>query len=105
MQQRLIELQLQRGRLLERIANQRAQLAHHAEPVDRLLHLGDRAAAIARECKRTAIEHPLTLAVAVGAVLVFRPRTVWRWTRRGFLAWRSFGAIRSALARYVAPQR
>jgi hypothetical protein len=99
MQQRLIELQLQRGRLLERIANQRAQLAHHAEPVDRLLHLGDRAAAIARECKRTAIEHPLTLAVAVGAVLVFRPRTVWRWTRRGF------GAIRSALARYVAPQR
>jgi hypothetical protein len=105
MQQRLIELQLQRGRLLERIANQRAQFAHHAEPVERLLHLGDRATAIARECKRTALEHPLTLALAVGAVVVLRPRTVWRWTRRGFLAWRSVGAVRAAFARYLAPTR
>ena len=105
MQQRLIELQLQRGRLLERIENQRTQLARQTKPVDRLLHLGDRASAIARECKRTAMENPLTLALVVGVIVVLRPRTVWRWTQRGFLAWRGYGAIRSAVARYIAPLR
>ncbi|MEO8546217.1 MAG: YqjK family protein [Burkholderiaceae bacterium] len=105
MQQRLIELQLQRGRLLDKIANQRAMLARQARPLTGMLHLGDRVSEIARECKRTALEHPLTLALAIGVVVVVRPRTVLRWVRRGFVAWRSWGTIRSALSRYLAPTR
>lgn len=105
MQQRLIELQLQRGRLLERIANQRAALARQSRPLTGALHVGDRVSEIARDCKRTALEHPLTLALAIGVVVVIRPRTVLRWARRGFVAWRSWSAIRSALSRYLAPPR
>lgn len=100
MQQRLIELQLQRGRLLDRIAQQRDALGQQTEPVARMLHLGDRVAAIASQCKRTVIENPLTTAAVLGVALVIRPRAMLRWAQRGFLAWRSWNSLRSALARY-----
>lgn len=103
MQQRLIELQQQRGRLLERIASQRALLGRQSQPMTRVLHLGDRVGEMAAQCKRTALEHPVAVAVLVGAVVVLRPRTVLRWARRGFFAWRSWGAISSIISRYAAP--
>lgn len=105
MQQRLIELQQQRGRLIERIAHQRNALGQQTEPVVRVLRLGDHVADIARECKRTIIENPLTTAAVVGAVVVMRPRALLRWAQRGFLAWRSWNTVRSALVRYIAPAR
>ncbi len=105
MQQRLIELQLQRGRLLERIAHQRERLGEQTEPVTRVLQLGDRVSDIASQCKRTAIENPLTMAALAGLVLVIRPRAVMRWAQRGFVAWRSWNALRSAFSRYMAPPR
>ena len=105
MQQRLIELQLQRGRLLERIAHQRDALGQQTEPVVRVLHLGDRVAGIASECKRTVIENPLTTAAVLGAVVVMRPRAMLRWAQRGFFAWRSWNTLRLAFARYITPLR
>ena len=105
MQQRLIELQLQRGRLLERIAHQRDALGQQTEPVVRVLHFGDRVANIAGQCKRTVIENPLTTAAVLGAVVVMRPRAVLRWAQRGFFAWRSWNTVRSVFARYTAPPR
>lgn len=105
MQQRLIELQQQRGRLLERIANQRASLARQTRPLIRVLHFGDRVGEVAAQCRRTALEHPMALAVIVGTVVVLRPGTVFRWARRGFFAWRSWGAVTSAIARYIAAPR
>ena len=105
MQQRLIELQLQRGRLLERIANQRDALGQHTKPLVRVLQLGDRVADIAGQCKRTVIENPLTTAAVLVTVLVMRPRRVMRWAQRGFIAWRSWNTVRSAFARYITPLR
>ena len=105
MQQRLIELQLQRGRLLERIAHQRDTLGQQAEPVVRVLHLGDRVADIAGECKRTVIENPLTTAAVLGAVIAMRPRAVLRWAQRGFFAWRSWNTMRVAFARFITSPR
>lgn len=105
MQQRLIELQLQRGRLLERIAQQRDTLAQQTAPVSRVLHIGDRVADIVRDCKRTVIQNPLTTAAVLGAVVVMGPRRVLRWSQRGFLAWRSWNTVRSAFARYITPPR
>ncbi len=105
MQQRLIELQLQRGRLLERIAHQRNTLGQQTEPVVRVLHLGDRVAGIASECKRTVIANPLTTAAVLGAVLLLRPRRVLRWAQRGFFAWRSWKTLRSAFGGYLSPPR
>jgi hypothetical protein len=103
MQQRLIELQQQRGRLLERSANQRATLVRQVQPMARVLHFGDRVGEVAAQCKRAALEHPVAVAVVVGAVVVLRPRTVFRWAQRGFFAWRSWGAVTSAISRYIAP--
>ena len=105
MQQRLIELQLQRGRLLERIAHQRNALGQQTEPAARVLHLGDRVADIAGEVKRTVIENPLTTAAFLGVVVVIRPRAVLRWAQRGFFAWRSWNTVRSALAHYITASR
>ncbi len=105
MQQRQIELQLQRGRLLERIAHQRDTLGQQTEPVVRVLHVGERVADIAEQCKRTVIENPLTSAAVLGALVVIRPRAVLRWTQRGFIAWRSWNTLRSAFARYITPPR
>ncbi len=105
MQQRLIELQQQRGRLLERISNQRAALVTQTQPIVRVLHFGDRVGEVAAQVKRTALENPITVAVLIGAVVVLRPRKVFRWVQRGFFAWRSWGAVTTAISRYVTPPR
>ncbi len=102
MQQRLIELQLQRGRLLERIANQRHALALQTRPVARALRVGDRVSSFADQCKLFALQHPLAVAAVVGAVVVLRPARVLRWTRRGFFAWRTWASVRTALPSFVA---
>ena len=101
MQQRLIELQLQRGRLLERVAQQRDALGQQTRPVVHVLQLGDRVADLARQCKRTIVENPLTSAAVLGAVWLIRPRGVMRWAQRGLFAWRNWNAVRSAFVRYV----
>ncbi len=97
MQQRLIELQRQRARLLERIAHERRSLAIQIQPVARVLHVGDRLADLFARCRRFALQHPLTVAAVVGAVLVLRPAGTLRWARRGLVAWRSWNALRGAL--------
>lgn len=97
MQQRLIELQLQRGRLLERIAQQRGTLAEQARPVAHMLHVGDRVSDALAQAKAFALQHPLVLAATVGALVVLRPARVWRWTSRGLFLWRSWTAMRSNL--------
>jgi hypothetical protein len=102
MQKRLIELQLQRGRLLERIAHQRQTLALQVRPVAHTLHVGDRLSDAMAQCKRFAQEHPLAVAAAVGAVVVLRPGGVLRWTRRGLVAWRTWSSVRSALPGFLA---
>lgn len=95
MHQRLIELHTERGRLLERIAHQRTQLSGHLAPAARVLHLGDRAAAVARECRRFAATHPLAVAVGIGTLVLLRPRGALRWAGRGLLLWRSWRTVRS----------
>ncbi len=105
MQQRQTELQLQRGRLLERIAHQRDTLGQQTKPLVRVLHVGDRVADIAGECKRTVIENPLTTAAVLAVVVVIRPRAVLRWAQRGFFAWRSWNTVRSTLTRYITSPR
>lgn len=102
MQERLIELQLQRGRLLERIAQQRRTLAVQTRPVTRALHVGDRLVDGFDRCKWFALQHPLTVTAVVGALVILRPATVMRWARRGFIAWRTWGAMRTALPGFLS---
>lgn len=101
MQQRLIELQLQRGRLLERIARQRHDLLVQVRPIARTLHIGDRLAEAVDQGRRFALEHPLAVAAVVGTIVVLRPAGVLRWTRRGFFAWRTWATVRSVLPGFL----
>lgn len=97
MQERLIELQQQRARLLERVAHERQLLAVQVQPVARVLHVGDRLADLFARCQRFALQHPLTVAAVVGTVLVLRPTGTLRWARRGLVAWRSWKALRGSV--------
>lgn len=97
MQERLIELQRQRARLLERAAHERRLLAVQLQPVARVLQVSDRLADLFAQCRRFALQHPLAVAAVVGTVLVLRPAGTLRWARRGLVAWRSWNALRGAL--------
>lgn len=101
MQRRLIELQLQRGRLLERMGQQRRTLAVQVLPVARALQVGERLASLFDRCKQFALQHPLAVAAAVGSVVLLRPSGVLRWTRRGFFAWRTWSAMRGSLPAFL----
>ncbi len=101
MQQRLIELQLQRGRLLERIASQRRGLSQAGAPVAHALRFGDRLSEWAERGKRYALEHPLVVCAAVAALVVLRPTGAARLARRGFLLWRTWTTLRAALPGFL----
>lgn len=96
MQQRLIELQVQRGRLLERIANQRRDLAQASTPVGHALHVGDRLTGLIERGKRFSLAHPVAVGAAVVVLVVLRPAGVLRWSRRGFMFWRTWTTLRAA---------
>ncbi len=101
MQQRLIELQLQRGRLLERIASQRHDLAQAGAPVAHALHFGDRVTDWINRGKRFLLAHPVAVGAAVVVLVVVRPAGVVRWTRRGFTLWRTWTTLRAAVPTFL----
>lgn len=102
MRYRLIELHIERGRLLERIASQRHELAQQVMPLQRTLHFGDRLAAIGLQGKLFALQHPLAVAAALGAIVVLRPGFVLRWSRRAFVTWRTWTAMQSLAPDFIA---
>jgi hypothetical protein len=96
---RLTELYLQRGRLLERIAAQRRTLARQAAPLRTACDTTDRVLGLVREAGAFVQRHPVAVAATATALLVIRPRWAWRWLRRGFLLWRGWRGLRRVLAR------
>lgn len=100
-QKRLIELHLQRGRLLERIATQRDTLSRQIVPLQRALNVGDRIARLADAGKTFVLQHPLAVAAALGTVLVLRPGRTLRWARRALMAWRTWTALRAVVPAFL----
>ena len=90
MNHRLSELHLRRGRLLERIATQRATLALEVQPVRAALRTTDRALAYVQTGVDYVKQHPSIAALAVAALFVLKAGRAWRWAKRGFLAWRTW---------------
>jgi hypothetical protein len=105
MNQQLIDLAVQRGRLLERISNQRQQLGQQLLPLGSTLRTADRAVTAIRNGSTYVKQHPEVVTVAVAVLVVLQPRRVWRWTRRGFFAWRSWRMLRVQLADLGLMQR
>lgn len=98
MNHRLNELLLRRGRLLERIAYQRATLAHEAQPVRSALDTADRLLAVVCAGVDQVKRHPGLAAMAVAAFFISRPSRIWRWSKRAFFAWQTWRAVRNKLS-------
>ena len=86
MNSRLLAIEAKRGRLLERAARERADLAQALQSWAQPLGFVDRCL----DAVRFVVARPPLLA---GAVLVFallRPRRAIKWARRGWSIWRGY---------------
>ena len=90
----LIELAVRRGRLIERIATQRASLVRCVQPVARVLHVVDRTRGGVRTTTNRIKNHPAIVATALALLVILKPSRAWRWGRRSFVAWRAWRALR-----------
>ena len=98
---RLMELALKKQRLQFDSGQLRDRLRGHARALPPLCAGVDRVRAAGRWLK----ERPaIPVAVAV-ALIVGRPRFVWRWSRRAFAAWQIWRKARGALGSVLAYRR
>ena len=97
MTQRLNELHLERGRLLERITTQRYVLINEVQPVKAVLGRADQAVDVVRTGVDTLKRYPALAGVAAAVLCVFKPRRVFRLARRGFFVWRTWRSVRERL--------
>lgn len=93
MQTRLIELHQQRGRLQERIAQQRARLRQQLAPLQGALALPQRILNAKQEGMALARKYPLVVGGVIVALVVLRPRGVLRWAGRALGAWRTWRSV------------
>ncbi|MCY7304755.1 MAG: YqjK-like family protein [Rhodoferax sp.] len=101
MQTRLIELHQQRGRLQERIANQRRELALQMAPLQGVLAVPERVGRLVQEGKQFVVQHPLVLGTALASLLLFKPGFVVRWAGRGVTVWRTWRTVSAMLPGFV----
>jgi len=93
MNERLLELAHKRGRLTAKIQAQREALAQDAWPVASMLGVADSGAAGLRWLKA----HPGSVGAGLALSFILRPKRVFRWLRRGYLAWRGYTTLRQRL--------
>ena len=98
MNHQLTELHLQRGRLLERIATQRAMLSYDAVPLNFALDKADSALARVQSVTHYIKRHPGIAGLGLAIMFALRTKRVWRWGRRAFFAWRTVRAFSDRLA-------
>lgn len=100
MDQRLIDIGIRRGRLIERIARQRALLGEQLQPVSSVLGAADRGIAGVRTGIDYLRRRPELVVAALALLIILKPRRVWRWAKRGFVLWRTWRAVRVQLAAF-----
>ncbi|SFC22380.1 YqjK-like protein [Polaromonas sp. OV174] len=98
MSKSLTELHQQRGRLLERIAYQRAELRLQLQPLQNASDAGNRVFTLISAGLQYLKTHPLPLLLAGAALVLFKPRRAWRWFWRGVGIWRSWKVLRNWLS-------
>lgn len=90
MSDRLDELLLQRGRLIERIAGQRRALVEGFEPLAAAFGRVDTAVFGVRSIVEVLRRHIVAVSAAVGALLLFKRKTALRWGARVFSLWKAW---------------
>lgn len=84
MNAKLIQLAERRATLVATAASQRSELARAAAPWRIPLSALDQGLRAVRFLK----QHPALLAGTAAIVAVLRPRSLFKWARRSWLAWR-----------------
>ncbi|MEF8699522.1 MAG: YqjK family protein [Candidatus Accumulibacter sp. UW26] len=100
MNQKLIDLAVERGRLIERISNQRQLLDQQLQPVGQALDAVDRVVATVRKGADCVKRNPEVVIAGVAVLVIVQPRRIWRWSKRGFVLWRSWRLLQQQLSRY-----
>jgi hypothetical protein len=77
---------MKRERLLAQCAAQRDELAALMRQLDGPIRLADRGIAGVRYLR----DHPVALGALVAVLAVVKRRGLWKWVRRGFVAWRAY---------------
>ena len=94
-----VELLVQRGRLLERISQQRGELARQIAPLAQaastLEHLLERARAALQQLQ----QHPQPALLLGGVFTLLGPKRAWRHARRALLLWRSWRWLKGWVGR------
>ena len=89
----------ERGRLLERIAQQRRVLSVQLIPLQKAVNAGDRALASGRNSWQFVRVHRAAIALIAGVVgsvfIVLRPRRALVLLGRGFALWRGWRSIQA----------
>ena len=98
MSRKIDELLLKRGRLIERIAGQRAALRQDFVPVAQSLDTVDRGVAGIQAGLAYVPRHALAFSSAAGVLLLFRGKSALRWSARVFSLWKSWRVVQMALS-------
>ena len=89
---------VRRGRLLERISQQRVALAIELAPVVGVLTTADQVVNGAEKTRRWISDNPLIAGVGLVVLLLWRPRGVLKLAKNGAVGWRALRLIRRLLA-------
>ena len=98
MTQKLIDLGLRRGRLIERIARQRDDLDAQLQPVRKALHTVDRVVDGVRSGVDFIRQRPAIVIAASTLFMLLKPRRIWRWTQRSVIVWRTWRSLKAHFA-------
>lgn len=93
----LTERAIQRGRLLERISQQRTALALSYAPLTDALNAADQVVAGAERARRWVSNNPLAVGVGLFILVVWRPKGMLKLARNGVLGWRTLRFVRQKL--------
>lgn len=100
MNQREVELHIQRGQLRERIRAQRAELALNVAPIRQGLDRLDYTRAQLRDAKQWLGKNPAVLTAAAVALATWKPRLIFRTLRKGYGLWRNWKKLQGFIARF-----
>lgn len=85
---------VQRGRLLERIAQQRNTLTSSIAPITYGLQAADQILDGANKTRRWATENPLIAGAGLLALMIWRPKGIVRLAKNSAVGWRAWRLIR-----------
>ena len=101
MNNRLSELHLQRGRLLERVASQRYQLGQQAQPVCLVLAKTDHVLSSLKRATDYVKQHPSVAgALGIGALFLLRGSRARKWAVRAFAGWQIWRSVSARIQEF-----